>query len=70
MPLPYTRLTDDFFTKVLHLGFVVLWIFKKVYEGKNWLQPFLGYGLDNWTYNFGRWWLAPLVDAEAHAKGW
>lgn len=62
-------LTDVFFTKVGVLRFDDLWIFKKVYDGKLGSCALFGYELDFRHLDFGRGWLAPLVDAKAHAKG-
>lgn len=56
-------LTDVFFTKVGVLRFDVLWIFKKVYDDNLGSWALIRYELDFRYLDFGRWWLAPLVDA-------
>jgi hypothetical protein len=46
LPLPYPRLTDDFFTNGYLQEVGYLCIFKKVYEGRFAVRAFLGYGMD------------------------
>lgn len=62
-------LTDVFFTKVGVLMFDVLRIFNKVYECKLGSWALFVYELDFRHLDFGRRWLAPLVNPEAYAKG-